>query len=597
VSFRKIMALGAVGVATAAGIAVVSVPGMSKPIQGLFGSSRRDIITYTVRPANLNITVSERGSLESSSNLDVFCEVEGQTTIISIVPEGKRVKKGDVVCELDSAALRDSLTNQKISTQSADAAYQNAVLTREVAEIAVTEYEEGTFVQELQTVEGEIKLAESDLTRSDDRVVWATKMYDKGYVSKAQKVSEELAFQKARFALEQAQSKKMVLEKYTRNKTVKELKSEVEKARSDELAKKQTYELEKSKEEKLVKQIEKCKLIAPGDGLVVYANDPNRAFGNNQPQVEEGATVRERQKIFSLPDIGRMQVNTKVHESQIDKIVPGQRTRIRVDAFADQVLNGTVKDVAPLPDPTSFFSSDIKVYTTHVTIEGGTAGLRPGMTAQVEILVDKLDDVLSVPVQAILPIKGKEHVSVKEGDRFVRREVEVGKSDDKYVQVLKGVEAGDVLAMSPISLMTEEERREAFGSTGEPTTKKNWSGEAGKGGPEGGAPGAGPDAKGGAVAAGGEAGKAKAKGRGRMGAMAGAFAKIPPEDLARLKTATPEERQEIFKKAGISESDLEQAKQQMMRRRSEAGGDAPGGGGFGGGGGGFGGGGGGGPRP
>ena len=120
-----------------------------------------------------------------------------------------------------------------------------------------------------------------------------------------QKVSEELALKKARFALEQAQSKKKVLVDYTRDKTIKELKSEVEKARSDELAKKATCELETSKEKKLEQQIAACKILAPSDGLVVYANDPTRAFMSNTPQVEEGAAVRERQKIFSLPDISR----------------------------------------------------------------------------------------------------------------------------------------------------------------------------------------------------------------------------------------------------------------------------------------------------
>ena len=97
-----------------------------------------------------------------------------------------------------------------------------------------------------------------------------------------------------------------------------------------------------------------------------------------------------------------MQVNTKVHESQIDKISPDMKAKIRVDAFADQMLDGTVVDVAPLPDPTNFFSSDIKVYTTKVRIDKPLPGLRPGMTAEVEILVDRKENVLSVPVLAIL---------------------------------------------------------------------------------------------------------------------------------------------------------------------------------------------------
>ena len=76
-----------------------------------------------------------------------------------------------------------------------------------MAEIAVKEYKEGIFLQDKATIQGEIKLAESDLTRAADRVDWATRMYEKGYVSKAQKVSEELNFQKAKFTLEQSQSK------------------------------------------------------------------------------------------------------------------------------------------------------------------------------------------------------------------------------------------------------------------------------------------------------------------------------------------------------------------------------------------------------
>ena len=113
-----------------------------------------------------------------------------------------------------------------------------------------------------------------------------------------------------------------------------------------------------------------------------------------------------------------MQVNTKVHESQIDKITPGMKAKIRVDAFSESELDGTVMDVAPLPDPTSFFSSDIKVYTTHVKIDNPLPGLRPGMNAEVTVLVDRKENVLSVPVQAILEYTGKDHVAVKTPDRL-----------------------------------------------------------------------------------------------------------------------------------------------------------------------------------
>ncbi len=94
-------------------------------------------------------------------------------------------------------------------------------------------------------------------------------------------------------------------------------------------------------------------------------------------------------------------------------------------------------DVAPLPDSTNFFSSDIKVYTTKVKIDRPLPGLKPGMTAQVEILVDRKTDVLTVPVLAVLQFQGKDHVTKKVGDRFVQTEVELGVSNEKYVEVVE----------------------------------------------------------------------------------------------------------------------------------------------------------------
>jgi multidrug efflux pump subunit AcrA (membrane-fusion protein) len=583
---------------------VIGVPGVGKSL-GLPGVTRliagpaADVITYHVKPANLPVTVTERGNLESSKNEDVYCKVEGQTTIIMILPEGSPVKKGQLVVELDSSSLKDQLTNQVIATKGAEAAYLNAKLTREVAEIAVIEYVEGIFKQDEQTVRGEIALADSNLKRAQDRLEWSNRMMDKKYLSVAQNMSDRLALDQSKFNFEQSLTKKKVLMEYTKDKTVKELKAEVEKARSDELAKEQTWQLEKDKEAKLRRQIDNCKLVAPNDGLVVYANDPGRNFGSNQPQIEEGATVRERQKIFSLPDITKMQVNTKVHESMVDRIRPDLRARIKVDAFADQVLTGTVLDVAPLPDPTNFFSSDIKVYATKVSIDKGLSGLRPGMTAQVEILVTELPNVLSVPVQAVLEYDNKDHIAVKSlsgHNGFEWREVTLGISNDKLVEIKKGLSAGDVVALNPIALMSEEEKREAFGAASKDATKKDWGSAPAKVGlgPEASkgpaTPAAAPGEPGKAVA--GPAagtGKAAAKGKGqRKGG--GAFGKMDAAAKTKFMSASPEEQRKMLEANGVPPDRVDM----ILERMKSGGGFGPpggGGGGFGppgGGGGGFG---------
>jgi RND family efflux transporter MFP subunit len=573
-------------VAVAAGGVAVSVPSVTKRLTALlpFASPASDMIVYEIRPATLPVTVIERGSLESSHNQDVYCQVEGQTTIIFIEPEGSRVTKGQVVCELDSAALKDQLTNQYIATEGAKAAYQNAKLTREVAEIAVTEYVEGVFQQELQTAKGEIALADAELKRAADRLEWSNRMLTKGYVSVAQNVADKVTLQQKGFSYEQSQTKKSVLEKFTKEKTIKELQSDVEKARSDELAKQQTWDLELKKQKKLEVQIEHCKLLAPSDGLVVYANDPSRFGGSSQPQVEEGATVRERQKIFSLPDISKMQVNTKVHESMIDRLKVGLRARIRVDAFADKELMGTVTKVNPLPDTASFFSSDVKVYTTLVSIDDpkGLTGLRPGMTAQVEILVAQLDSVLSVPVQAVLEFKGKDHVAVKKGDDFEWRDVTLGTSNDKLVEVTKGLKPGERVALSPLALMSEEEKREAFGSGDGAAAKKDW-GDVAKvpGGTQVPGAAAGVAGKDGAAGKGQGKGQGKGKGKGQRKGM------MNPAVIAKLKSAaTPEEKRKVLEESGVPSDRIDMMLDRMQNGGGFGGGrpgGGPGGGGFGGG--------------
>jgi multidrug efflux pump subunit AcrA (membrane-fusion protein) len=321
-------------------------PRPEKDIKAAARSDDRPV--YAVKPGKLGITVVERGIVEAARTESVFCRVEGSRIILSILPEGTQVKKGQLVCELDASTLRNQLAQLLI---------------------AGNETEETT---------------------------------------------------------------------------------------------------------KLRTRIENCKLYAPMDGSVVHANDPSRFGALTRPQIEEGATVRERQLIFRLIDLGGpMQVNTKVHESVIDRIRPGLPARTRLDSFPGKILTGTVRDVAPLPHANRFFSSDIKVYTTHVTIDEGLPGLRPGMSAQVEILVSELDDVLSVPVRAVLHGKGKDYVAVKRPDgHFDWREVTLGGHNEDFVEVKRGIQSGELVILDPLALMSAKEKREMLGAPAKPATKR-----------------------------------------------------------------------------------------------------------------------------
>ena len=392
----------------------------------------------------------------------------------------------------------DQLTNQKIATQAALAAYEKAKLTREVAEIAVVEYEQGIYPQDMQTIQGEIKTAELDFKKTESRLERTRRARQKlnDVVSRKERPAEssdilaelelddrldaiDQALSRGRLSLEQAQSKMARLNNYTKPKTMKELRTEVQKAHSDELAKQQIFQLEKTKQAKLLEQIANCKLFAPRDGIVVYAHDPQHSLGSTSPQIEEGATVRDRQRIFSLPDITRMQVETRVHEFQIANVRPGMKARIRVDAFSDTELDGTVVDVAPLPASRSLSGSDVKAYRTRVRIDNPSAGLRPGMSANVSIPFTERDDVIMVPRSAVLhfDFDNKDLVKVKKPDGgFASREVVTGELDETVtlIEIKQGLKPGEQVAVKPLELLSpEEQRKRGQGVDGHSIGKSN----------------------------------------------------------------------------------------------------------------------------
>ena len=113
--------------------------------------------------------------------------------------------------------------------------------------------------------------------------------------------------------------------------------------------------------------------------------------------------VHFQQTLFSLPDLKQMQVKVKIHESMVKKVKPEQKAEIRVDAFATTLLHGTVEKVAMLADSRGYWDEGgVKEYVTIVKLDDlPDLGLKPGMTGEVKVMVDVLEDVLIVPVQAV----------------------------------------------------------------------------------------------------------------------------------------------------------------------------------------------------
>jgi len=145
-----------------------------------------------------------------------------------------------------------------------------------------------------------------------------------------------------------------------------------------------------------------------------------------------------------------MKVLARINESRIDRVKIGMRARVKVDAFPDVEMTGTVREVSeyPLPSPGAY--ATIKEYAAEVEIHQPLEGLRVGMTARVSIEVEKLDSALQVPLPAVFQRDNRFFCIVAlDENRIDAREVSVGLSNDMSVIIEHGLTGGDSVVLAP----------------------------------------------------------------------------------------------------------------------------------------------------
>ncbi len=443
--------------------------------------ARADVaeVFATVRRGPLVISLRESGEIKPSEQIKIKSEVEGRTTILSIVPEGTRVKKGDLLVELDTSSLEESRVNQEITVQNAEAAFiearENLEVVRnqskadvELAELKfqfakedLDKYEKGEYPNTLDDQTGAVTLAEEELERARDTLEWSRKLHDEKYLSDAELRSDELSFKSKELSLKAARGKLDLLKNYTYKRQIAQLQSDLSQAEMtldrtrrtananivQAEAKLSARELEftrqKDKLEKYRDQIAKARIVAPMDGLVIYATTAAPRWHSQDP-ICEGKEVREREDLIVLPTAETYRAEVNIHENNLKKVSVGMPVVIRVDAIPNRTFHGTIAKISPLPDSMRMWANpDLKVYKTTIDIDGGGDVLKSGMNCHAEIVVDQYEEALFIPVQCVVRIGGEPTVWVRDRDGVRERRVEIGLDDNRVVRVLSGLEEGE----------------------------------------------------------------------------------------------------------------------------------------------------------
>lgn len=466
---------------------------------GLSGRKNVSYLTQPLRRGPLDILLVERGSLDSANNITLNSEVEGASTIIKIIEEGKSVKPGDILVELDSSKFRDLQIQQQIQVEQAQAAFlqakenkaiqetQNqsdiaaAQLALDVAEGELQQLREGDRIKQEFQLKGTIALAQEEVTRATEKYDFVKRNNKKGYYNQNDVETARIALEKAEFNLGLAEEDLKLYQEYTfrllekqKAAGVEEFRRAVDRAKlkaSAAMAQVEatlkaaelTERVEKEKLSKYETQIAACTIKAPQPGEVVYANQNSDRRGSSEATIMEGATVRERQAIINLPDYSKMQVTAKIHESRIGLVQQGLPVAIRVDAVPGETFYGKVDTVSSVPISGNWRTPDLKEYSVIVKItdsEQKVRMLKPGLTAEVEIQVEKIPSALIAPVQAVTQWGGKHYVFRQApGQAPEQLEVQVGRTNDVVIEIKDQnppVKEGDLLVLNPRQLLPEE---------------------------------------------------------------------------------------------------------------------------------------------
>jgi hypothetical protein len=331
--------------------------------------------------------------------------------------------------------------------------------------------EDGEAKQQLRSLQDDLQVAQEELLLARDRIAGQRRLEARGFITPTELEAEELNLNKANNKMEQEETSLKLYIQYTFPKEAEEKLSDYENAlmsyqrqvkeniaeKAQEAARyssaERKYNLERVKLADVNEQIDLATITAQRPGLVVYgSSDQNsrRYRGNSEEAIQEGSTVRERQSILTIPDMREMAVKVNIHESAVQRVAVGQSVKVSVDAFPDEQLTGVVTKVAVVADSAnSFMNPDLKVYPTTIKIDGTHEWLRPGMSAEIDILVRSLEDVVYVPIQAVTYFGDKRVVYVSSRGRAERREIEVGTFSDSFIEIVDGLEVGEEVLLLP----------------------------------------------------------------------------------------------------------------------------------------------------
>ncbi len=380
---------------------------------------------------DLMVSVSGSGNIDVSNEARVVFGTGGMIDKI-FVDEGDEVAEGEVLAKLDNAPLELALIQAQATLAQAEVARIQAQIAQAPAQATLTQAQATLTQTQAARIQAQIafNLAEDNLEDAEDLYSRLKRFLDRRdskleavkvlfettglefEVAETQLTAAELQLETAELELEVAETQLAVVEPQL------------------EAADLQLKATEQALEE-AQKQLDRITITAPFDGAVVSVD------------VDEGDTVSTATPIIHLIDLSSIELEAEVDEIDIADVKPGQRAIISIDALPDLELEGEVTSIDLVPT----VESGLVIYNITISFDIAEApGLRVGMSATADIIINERSDVLLVPNRAITQDdEDNPIVMVMINQEIEERAVVLGVSDDFQTEIVDGLEEGEIV--------------------------------------------------------------------------------------------------------------------------------------------------------
>lgn len=431
--------------------------------------------TLVLQPTAFRASLIERG--EIGSEQEVKLSSPFQSKVDTILPEGSVVKPGDLVVKLGDEETRDRWERQRLKLRQTELQVplttekgrldawrlglerENAALDLKIAKLKFQLLDTGragtAIVEAAQTL-GTLKAERETLTAT---LPEATQLHEKGYLSDTElaamkkrlaEVDTEAAATRVKLeALEQGpRSEELALERLKVEKAASALAGAEKRLRAgkidahmDEQRDAQAKDRAADAELYWRKLRDAARITTPVAGVVIY---DDIWTGSTMAKVKPGDAVDEGTSLVTIADPTRQIVRAQVNDAAAARLHEGLAVRCLFDAYPGLVLDGKVQAIAPVAgarldgDLNKLQAVEVRVALAHPD-----ARLRPGMSANLEFVLEAEPNRLLVPTQAISHDAKASWVFTWERGKPVRHDVTLGRSNERETVVLTGLKAGD----------------------------------------------------------------------------------------------------------------------------------------------------------